>query len=536
MTWPFSRDGYLQVTFSVIPAAAPPTGGTVGPGWQRWAVVLAIPAVLIGVVAFPDVQQATMPLAAGLVLIAATAVWFVATRRLRLFAVLPLVAAYLPSPELGFAVYLLVIAYFVAEHGALRLTRRLDAVDWTFVAMVLWTVLSWLANLGAQTDVWSLPVFTLTFLTPWLFLFVARVAPWTTSELGFVAGSYVALGTAQLAPALLKPLVTGHLEAYGVPLLPLQLTKVALLRDLLAGSAADLTTGTAASAHHLGIALMLLAVFLVGLATVRGLRVLTPLLAVIVFVFLMTDSKHVILAALPAGLIFVTIVLWPRLASRWRRRLRVTALVLGVTVGPYLATRAADIVVNGLWRPYFVLARINPKVQLVLRTAALMGRDDANTWIGFGPGSFATRAATIRATDVLFKEENRLPALIPPYTSPAYRSVAYDLYTSQIVETARFRSGVLTNPFSSIVGIVAEYGILGTLTVLAFLVALTRAGYRRWGDHAASAISRAAGAAVGFAVPFLAVLGLFDSYFEQPDVTAFIAVLALLALEGGTSR
>ena len=32
--------------------------------------------------------------------------------------------------------------------------------------------------------------------------------------------------------------------------------------------------------------------------------------------------------------------------------------------------------------------------------------------------------------------------------------------------------------------------------------------------------------------PFLFVLGVFDSYFEQPDVTALIMILALVALEG----
>jgi len=139
-------------------------------------------------------------------------------------------------------------------------------------------------------------------------------------------------------------------------------------------------------------------------------------------------------------------------------------------------------------------------------------------------------AASIRATDILFKEENRLPSLIPPHSSPAYRSVAYDLYTSAIVGTARFRSGVLTNPFSSVIGIVGEYGIGGTLVVGFMLLALTRAGYRRWKDATLDPVLRAAGATVGFAVPFIVMVSVFDSYFEQPDVMATIAVLAVLTL------
>jgi hypothetical protein len=90
----------------------------------------------------------------------------------------------------------------------------------------------------------------------------------------------------------------------------------------------------------------------------------------------------------------------------------------------------------------------------------------------------------------------------------------------------------LTNPFSSLIGIVGEYGVIGTLVMAGFFWLLARSGYRRWRDASADSWWRAAGATVGFAVPFLVVLGIFDSYFEQPDVTALIMILALVALEG----
>lgn len=512
------------------PAALLPWAQTIA--WRRWALLLAVPALFIGIVMYPDIQETTMPLSLALGALLLVALAIVLTGRLRLLVLLPLAAAYLPASEIGFAAYLIALVYFLVDYGAARVTRPLDTLDWGFLAVLGWTLLSWLANLGAQTDLWSLPVFVLTFLTPWLLLFVARAAPWTAGELATVAGVYLAAGVAQLAPALLKPLATGNLQAYGVPLLPLQLTRLALLESLTSGSAADLTTGTAESAHHLGIALLLLAVLLAGLALASRRRLLTPLLIAVLFVFLMTDSKHVILSALPAGLIWLWVVVRPALTRAWRRRIRIVVLALGLTAGPWAAVRIADFAVNGLWRPYVVLATINPKVQLIMRTGALMGRNDVSTWIGFGPGSFATRAATIRATDVLFKEGNRLPSFIPPYTSPAYRSVAYDLYTSTIVATAKYRSGALTNPFSSLVGIVGEYGVIGSLVMAGFFWLLARNGFRRWRDESSDPMWRAAGATVGFAVPLLVVLGIFDSYFEQPDITALIVLLALVALEG----
>ncbi|MGE5092886.1 MAG: hypothetical protein ACM3OH_12030 [Bacillota bacterium] len=527
-----------MTTLSVeLEGGVPAAPEAVGPGWRTLALLLAVPACLIGIFAYPNVQLATMPLSVSLPILLAVAAGIVLAGRARLLILLPLISAFLPSPELGFVAYLVALGFFLLVYGGARLVRPLDALDWALLAVLLWTLMSWLVNLGDQTDLWSLPVFTLTFLAPWLLLFTARAAAWSPADLGAITVTYAALVTSQLAPAFLKPIVLRMPEAFSVPLIPLQVTKVALIRNFLAaGDASDMTSGTTPSAHHLGIALLLFAVFLVALNAASRRRVLVWLLAAVVFVFLMTDSKHVILSAVPAGLVFAAIVLWPALAARWRRVLTVAGVIVAVTVGPLLAVKAARILVDGLWRPYIVLAKINPKVQLVMRTGELLSHGSLDTWIGYGPGSYATRAATIRATDVLFKEAQRLPDFIPPYTSPAYRSVAYDLYTADIVATAQFRSGVLTNPFSSLIGIVGEYGIAGSAVVALFLWLLARAGFRRWRDEGADRRVRAAGATLGFAVPFLVCLGIFDSYFEQPDITAAIVTLALLALADGTGR
>jgi hypothetical protein len=289
------------------------------------------------------------------------------------------------------------------------------------------------------------------------------------------------------------------------------------------------------SAHHLGATMLLAIAMLLGLRmAVRGTRVLVVLL-VLTFVFLMTDSKHIVLAAIPAGLIFGRVVLWPRLAPRTRRALNVTAIALVVGLGAYVGPPLARFVVDGLWRPYMVLATLNPKVLLYTRTADLLAQGSPATWIGFGPGVYASRAASIRATDVLFKEENRLPAFIPPHTGRAYGSIAYDLYTSEIVATEKDRSGALTSPFSSLVGIVGEFGLLGSAVVFWFLAVLTRGGFRVWRRAEAEPVVRAAGAALGFGVPLLVVMGLFDTYFEQPAVTAPLVLLAVIALAGRRS-
>jgi hypothetical protein len=183
----------------------------------------------------------------------------------------------------------------------------------------------------------------------------------------------------------------------------------------------------------------------------------------------------------------------------------------------------------GLWAPLVAVTSFNPKIQLYARTAALMRPDELHTWIGYGPGAFASRAASSRATGALFKQEAKLPSFIPPFTAPTYGATVSDLYTANIFATSGNRSDVLTSPFSSVVGIVAEYGIMGTLVVGWFLVSLLRLGIRTWRSPALSEGWRATGATLAFSILLLVVLSCFDSYFEQPVVTIPIATLWLLA-------
>ena len=507
----------------------------VGLAWSRIALLLAPVMLLVGVLLYPDVHTALMPAPLALAIVVGSAAAFVLVGRPRLMILLPVIAAFLPSRQAGFAAYLLALIYFVAEDGARRLVRPLDTIDRLLLALLVWSGVSWLANIGQQTDAWSLPVFILTFLSPWLLLFVARSSTWTRQDLSTVLAVWLALSAAQLIPAFVKPVVVGQLGAYTIPFSIFEVTGVAFLRSLAATEAYDLTSGTTDSAHHLGILLFLAVVFLIAVMVERRRAMLLLPLAVL-YAFLMTDSKHVLAAAVPAGAVFIWKVVRPVVDSRVRRGVFVATLLVLAVAGPYMAVRAARIVRDGVWRPYVSLVSLNPKVQLYKRTTELIARNDLNTWIGYGPGSYATRAATIRASDVLYKEGNELPAFIPAHTGQAYRSVAYDLYTMEFADLVRFQSGVLSLPFSSIVGIAAEFGLLGTLLVVMFFGVLCKSAYDVWDDRQQAGVIRAAGATAGFAVPFLLVLGLFDSYLEQPAVTAPAIMLLTVALGARTLR
>ncbi len=497
--------------------------------WLRWALILALPALVIGVALYPDIHAAMMPapMAIGILVLAAGAAF--AARRPDLIILLPVVAACLPSRQAGFAAYLMALAWFVAAHGGRRLVRGLDGIDLALIAVLLWSLATWLINLGVETDIWSLPVFALTFLSPWLLVFVARAAPWSDDERRLAIAGWLALTTAQLAPVFLKPPLTGTLGAYLAPFLVFDFSGFGLLRTLAGTDSLDMTYGTTPSAHHLGALLLGAMLYLVARAAAAHRRPPLLLLIALLYAFIMTDSKHLVLAAVVPGVVFISRVVAPTLPRRARRALAVGMVTVLAAVVLTAGAALARVVVAGLWKPYATLAELNPKVQLVQRTGALIGGGSLNSWIGFGPGSYATRAATIRASDVLYKEGDQLPAFIPPHTGKSYRSVAYDLYTSAFVDAIRYQSGVLTSPFSSIIGIVAEFGILGTAVVAWFFWMVAAAGWRAW-RMAGTSTARAAGAVTGFMIPFLLLIGLFDSYLEQPSVTGPIMLLALIAI------
>jgi len=507
-----------------------------GGGWLRVALACALPALIIGVFLYPDIQVRTMPAAVAMLILLAVAVVCVVTGRPRLVVIVPVVASVLPSQLAGFTAYLIVLFILGSTIGGRRLVCPLDSVDWALLAVLVWITASWIINMGMETDPWSLPVFLVTFLSPWLVLCLARAATWTSMELERLPVLLLGLAAAQLAPALLKPVLLGARGAYAVPLEPLSFIKGGLIAGLIGDASSDQTFGTTPSAHHLGVLLLLAIVLLMARSIARRQAESWPVLLAMSFVFLMTDAKHVILAAVPSALLFGRIVVWPLLSRPARRAVVVIGVAVIAVAGGWIGATVSRLVVQGLWKPYLSLATFNPKVQLVIRTVDRLERNDLNTWMGLGPGSYATRAATIRATDVLFKAADRLPSIIPPHTGASYRAAAYDLYTSDVALTAKFRSGVLTNPFSSVVGVVAEFGLLGTALLGWLLLAVARRGWQAWRRQDLSPTLRAAGATLGFAVPLLATLGLFDSYFEQPDVTAPIILLGVVvfgALEGG---
>lgn len=495
-------------------------------GWLLWA---GIPALLIGIPRAADAagpslgsMMAAMFVVAGVLAVLASGTPF-------LLVLVLLGAAFLPSATAGFMAGAVALLLLLMFGGVRRAATSLDGADLAMLGAIGWAVFSWAMNLGRETDVWSLPVSLLLFWTPWLVVFVVRSSGELRRVGHIVAGAWIAFVLVQVAPAAVAPFVLGEPGAFLVPLLPLELVVGRLPGHDAMTSAADLTRGTMISPHHLGVVVMLaLAFFLAWYWRVRRGRYLFGA-GVLTYLLLMADAKHVVFSAVLVAWPTVMLLLWRELGPPGRRlALAVTFIgVVGVAgLGLVSLSRLAR---AGLLAPAVEVAAMTPKVKLLTRTAALMRPGELHTWIGYGPGAFASRAASSRAAGALFKEETRLPDFIPTHTPPTYGGVVYDLYTAEIKATIRNRSDVLTSPFSSLLGIVAEYGVLGSLVMSLFLAAVARTGVIAWRDESRQPAWRAFGAALAFAIPLLVVLSVFDSYFEQPDIVIPIAVLWLLA-------
>ena len=131
-------------------------------------------------------------------------------------------------------------------------------------------------------------------------------------------------------------------------------------------------------------------------------------------------------------------------------------------------------------------------------------------WIaGYGLGSYGSRSANLVGYDYTYREPSYINRLIPSLTE-SHMLPEYQEYASKInnnnYQSIRFVSAVLTYPFSSILALVAETGIVG-IGLVAYLLAMMRIPF-----PGALVVALFAGACV------------VDLYFEHINLISLIAV------------
>lgn len=131
---------------------------------------------------------------------------------------------------------------------------------------------------------------------------------------------------------------------------------------------------------------------------------------------------------------------------------------------------------------------------------------------GYGIGQYGSRVANMFGYNSMYREDNSINRIVANHFDeqilPNYKKYA-SKYSKEIAEGIRWRSAVLTYPFSSVIAFLAETGIIG----LFFMMYIWgRAGNR---------------SKYGFLVTFLFSICIFDIYFDHVCVTALIVTLLL---------
>lgn len=145
----------------------------------------------------------------------------------------------------------------------------------------------------------------------------------------------------------------------------------------------------------------------------------------------------------------------------------------------------------------------------------LVADDPELLLFGLGPGTFNSRAAFMLNGD--YTSMSALPVSV----TPAHERIIRPLWNSEDL-TLQFQDGSMNQPFSSVLGLLSEYGLVA---FLCFCVAFIRL----WGSTAACAMDRRNAFLTHFLFSFVAMIGLLDNILEYPEmiVVLYLAVLSI---------
>lgn len=131
---------------------------------------------------------------------------------------------------------------------------------------------------------------------------------------------------------------------------------------------------------------------------------------------------------------------------------------------------------------------------------------------GYGIGQYGSRAANMFGYNSMYRDDNSINRFVATHFEeqilPNYKKYALK-YSKEIAEGIRWRSAILTYPFSSIIAFLAENGVIG----LMFMTYI-------WGRAGNKSKYR-------FLVTFLFSICIFDIYFDHICVAALIIALLL---------
>lgn len=133
-------------------------------------------------------------------------------------------------------------------------------------------------------------------------------------------------------------------------------------------------------------------------------------------------------------------------------------------------------------------------------------------FLGFGIGHYGSRIANMFGYDYMYRDANEINRFVSRYFDsfilPEYRRYASQ-YSNQIVQEIRWRSAILTYPYSSLMAILAENGIIGFLLFIYIFAKIAKNSNSR------------------FLVAFFMACCIFDLFFDRVGSCALVLLLVM---------
>lgn len=362
------------------------------------------------------------------------------------------------NPKLGYTFASLLSCYALIAHLQSK-KMKTDALGMIFTSFLALGVCSFIISQAVESNLLSLPLFTITFFSLMgVFFFYRSISIDINEKKRFFEFIIIT--------AIVESLVAYFSYVQGV----------GFIQILTYESTPDEVTGTLGYAHTFGFFLFASAL----LATAKFLQSKKKIWIVIIpylfFFGVLTDTKTYLIGIILPSIFLIVRWLWVKsgVTGKW-------ILILGFGLFLYWSvprTIKAMTPIANLMYSLYVEGRYNHKYIYISRTLDYTNRNLVQYLIGTGPGTCGSRPAISRSYDSILKYHNKFVfAILPPKTSIYTHNFLVDLYQYNYKVTSPDRSAILGDPFNSWTAIYIEFGLIGFVLLCSFFGILI---YKLW--------------------------------------------------------
>ena len=230
----------------------------------------------------------------------------------------------------------------------------------------------------------------------------------------------------------------------------------------------DNYSGSLGDAHEFGIWLLFMITFMLYQLK-KGSNKCLNLCTLLgcLFALYLSDAKHVLLAYI-LGAILYLFVKGIKIKSHM-----ISGMIIFAIISLYIGTFSLQIPIikqyvsqkAGVYSVYLYDSNYNYKYNYFFGTLSEEMRG-LRLFVGYGLGQYGSRGANLFAYDIMYRNDNALNRFIATHFSPVhidnYKKYA-EIYTTELVNSIRWRSAVLTYPFNSFLAFMAENGLIGMI-------------------------------------------------------------------------